>query len=93
MPTSRHDRDAAHAEGLAKNASRRLESQPEYLARLKWNRTYSQPFLRDFHNQVPSYFVKDDHDSWQNDCWPSQANNLFGQNTLPMWKFWQTVRL
>ena len=51
------------------------------LARLKWNRTYSQPFLRDFHNHVPSYFIKDDHDSWQNDCWPTQANNRMGQFT------------
>ncbi len=51
------------------------------LARLKWNRTYSQPFLRDFHNHVPSYFIKDDHDSWQNDCWPTQTNNRMGQFT------------
>ena len=51
------------------------------LARLKWNRTYSQPFVRDFHNHVPSYFIKDDHDSWQNDCWPTQANNRMGQFT------------
>ncbi len=51
------------------------------LARFKWNRTYSQPFVRDFHNRVPSYFIKDDHDSWQNDCWPTQANNRMGQFT------------
>lgn len=51
------------------------------LARFKWNRTYSQPSLRDFHNRVPSYFIKDDHDSWQNDCWPTQANNRMGQFT------------
>ena len=51
------------------------------LARLKWNRTYAQPFVRDFHNRVPSYFMKDDHDSWQNDCWPGQENNRMGQFT------------
>ena len=48
------------------------------LARFKWNRTYSQPYLRDFHNQVPSYFIKDDHDSWQNDDWPTMSENRMG---------------
>lgn len=40
------------------------------LARFKWNRIYSMPFLRTFHNQVPCYFIKDDHDTVKNDCWP-----------------------
>ncbi len=40
------------------------------LARFKWNRLYSMPFLRAFHNQVASYFMKDDHDTTQNDAWP-----------------------
>lgn len=42
------------------------------LARFKWNRIYSMPFLRDFHNQVSSYFIKDDHDTTKNDAWPGQ---------------------
>ena len=48
------------------------------LARFKWNRTYAQLFLREFHNHVPSYFIKDDHDSWQNDDWPSMSVNRMG---------------
>ncbi|MGB0369968.1 MAG: alkaline phosphatase D family protein [Opitutales bacterium] len=40
------------------------------LARFKWNRIYSMPFLRTFHNQVASYFIKDDHDTTKNDSWP-----------------------
>ncbi|EMI43767.1 alkaline phosphatase D [Rhodopirellula sp. SWK7] len=42
------------------------------LARFKWNRIYSMPFLRDFHNQVSSYFMKDDHDTTKNDAWPGK---------------------
>ena len=42
------------------------------LARFKWNRIYSMPFLRTFHNQVASYFIKDDHDTTKNDAWPGQ---------------------
>lgn len=48
------------------------------LARLKWNRMYALPFLRAFHNRVPSYFMKDDHDSWQNDDWPTMTNQKMG---------------
>lgn len=42
------------------------------LARFKWNRIYAMPFQRDFHNQTASYFMKDDHDTLKNDCWPGQ---------------------
>ena len=42
------------------------------LARFKWNRIYAMPFQRDFHNHVASYFMKDDHDTLKNDCWPGQ---------------------
>ena len=45
------------------------------LARLKWNRMYALPFQRAFHNVVASYFIKDDHDTWQNDCWPTMKND------------------
>lgn len=41
----------------------------ESLARFKWNRLYALPYLRDFHCQVTSYFLKDDHDTVKNDCW------------------------
>ena len=42
------------------------------LARFKWNRIYAMPFQRDFHRTVASYFMKDDHDTLKNDCWPGQ---------------------
>jgi alkaline phosphatase D len=42
------------------------------LARFKWNRIYSMPFLRHFHSNVSSYFIKDDHDTLKNDAWPGQ---------------------
>ena len=42
------------------------------LARLKWNRIFSMPYIRNFHNNVSSYFIKDDHDTLKNDAWPGQ---------------------
>ncbi|MFQ6133555.1 MAG: alkaline phosphatase D family protein [Armatimonadota bacterium] len=42
------------------------------LARYHWHRMYSLPTLVEFHKQVPSYFIKDDHDTLKNDCWPGQ---------------------
>ena len=42
------------------------------LARFKWNRIYSLPYQRTFHNNTASYFIKDDHDTLKNDCWPGQ---------------------
>ena len=43
------------------------------LARFKWNRMYAMPFQRTFHNNTSSYFIKDDHDTLKNDCWPGQT--------------------
>ncbi len=43
------------------------------LARFKWNRIYSMPFQRTFHNSTASYFMKDDHDTLKNDCWPGES--------------------
>jgi len=43
------------------------------LARFKWNRIYAMPFQRAFHNQTSSYFIKDDHDTLKDDCWPGQS--------------------
>jgi len=43
------------------------------LARFKWNRIYAMPFQRDFHAHVAGYFMKDDHDTLKNDCWPGQT--------------------
>jgi alkaline phosphatase D len=48
------------------------------LARYHWQRTYSLPTNVEFHRQVAAYFIKDDHDTWQNDCWPSmKRDNMF----------------
>ena len=43
------------------------------LARFKWNRIYAMPFQREFHKHVSSYFMKDDHDTLKDDCWPGQT--------------------
>ena len=42
------------------------------LARYKWNRLYSLSNQRAFHARHASYFLKDDHDTLKNDCWPGQ---------------------
>ena len=46
------------------------------LARFRWQRMHALPRLLDFHNQTISYFIRDDHDTWQNDCWPGQENRM-----------------
>lgn len=40
------------------------------LARYHWARMFSYPTLREFHQRVGSYFMKDDHDVLANDCEP-----------------------
>ena len=42
------------------------------LAIFKWDRLFALPYLRNFHNQVTSYFMKDDHDTTMNDAWPGR---------------------
>lgn len=48
---------------LSKNAAQ---------ARAKWNLMFGYRFNREFHQNVTSYFMKDDHDTLKNDCWPGQ---------------------
>ena len=43
------------------------------LARHHWHRMYSMPRLIEFHQQVPGYWEKDDHDTYNNDGWPGQS--------------------
>lgn len=57
-----HTGDIVYYDRLAKT---------EALARYHWQRTYSLPTNVKFHNNVASYFIKDDHDTWINDCWPT----------------------
>ena len=52
------------------------------LARWHWWRMYSLPTNVEFHRQVASYFIKDDHDTWRNDCWPAMQNNFMGEFTF-----------
>lgn len=42
-------------------------------ARQRWNLMFSYDWNRDFHAEVSSYFMKDDHDTLRNDCWPGQT--------------------
>jgi alkaline phosphatase D len=42
-------------------------------ARWKWNRMYGYYLNRDFHAGLGTYFIKDDHDTLKNDCWPGQT--------------------
>jgi len=43
------------------------------LARFKWNRLYSLENQRSFHANFAAYFMKDDHDTLKDDCWPGQT--------------------
>lgn len=42
------------------------------LMRFKWARIFALPANRDFYAHTTSYFLKDDHDTLANDCWPGQ---------------------
>ncbi|MDP0492098.1 MAG: alkaline phosphatase D family protein [Verrucomicrobiota bacterium JB023] len=56
-------------------------------ARYKWNRFYALPNLRTFHNQVPTYWMHDDHDMLKNDCWPGQSyGDLTWDDGVKLWK-------
>ncbi|MHC4324568.1 MAG: alkaline phosphatase D family protein [Planctomycetota bacterium] len=52
------------------------------LARWHWARMYSLPTNVEFHRQVASYFIKDDHDTWMNDCWPGRKTRFMGDFTF-----------
>ena len=52
------------------------------LAHWHWQRTYGLPSNVEFHRQVASYFIKDDHDSWTNDCWPNWNNTSMFEFTF-----------
>ncbi|MFT7640301.1 MAG: alkaline phosphatase D, partial [Pirellulaceae bacterium] len=51
-------------------------------ARYHWQRTYGLPTNVRFHNNVASYFIRDDHDTWTNDCWPSLQTGFQGTFTF-----------
>jgi len=71
------------------------------LARFKWNRLYGLPHLANFHTQVASYFMKDDHDTTSNDSWPGvdfmdltweQGKNLFREQFPVRKDNYRTIR-
>lgn len=68
-----HTGDILYYDELAKSVE---------LARWHWARTYSFPTNVRFHRQVASYFIKDDHDTWQNDCWPAMPGRYMGEFTF-----------
>jgi len=51
------------------------------LARWHWQRMYSLPTNFDFHRQMASYFIKDDHDFFMNDSWPRMETRFMGEFT------------
>jgi alkaline phosphatase D len=52
------------------------------LANWHWQRIYSLNSLVDFHRHVPSYFIKDDHDTLMNDSWPTMETHFMGEMTF-----------
>ncbi len=51
------------------------------LVRWHWQRMYSLPTNIDFHRQVASYFIKDDHDFFMDDSWPGMDTKFMGEFT------------
>ncbi len=51
------------------------------MARWHWDRMYSFQNNIDYHRQVPSYFIKDDHDTWMNDAYPGLETKFMGEFT------------
>jgi alkaline phosphatase D len=52
------------------------------LANWHWQRIYSMGSLVEFHRNVASYFMKDDHDTWVNDAWPTMESHFMGDFTF-----------
>jgi len=68
-----HTGDIVYYDEYAKNLD---------LARWHWSRTYSLPTNIRFHRMVNSYFMKDDHDTWLDDCWPGMNTQFMGDFTF-----------
>ncbi|MCM4156722.1 alkaline phosphatase D family protein [Gramella sp. AN32] len=52
------------------------------LARWHWDRMFSLPAHVNFHKKIPSYFIKDDHDTWMDDSWPGRETRFMGDFTF-----------
>ena len=68
-----HTGDIVYYDKLAKNRD---------LANYHWQRTYSLPTNVKFHMNVASYFIKDDHDTLVDDCWPTMKSPYMGDLTF-----------
>ncbi|MEX2114711.1 MAG: alkaline phosphatase D family protein [Pirellulales bacterium] len=68
-----HLGDIIYYDELAKTAE---------LARYHWQRMYGWPGTVAFHRQVASFFVKDDHDTLRNDCWPTMKTPYMHEFTF-----------
>lgn len=52
------------------------------LAFWHWQRMFGLANCIDFYKQVPCYFMKDDHDTWMNDCYPQLKTRFMGDFTF-----------
>lgn len=68
-----HTGDIVYYDRLAKTVD---------LARYHWQRMYSWPTNVEFHRQVASFFMKDDHDTWLDDCWPAMQTPYMHEFTF-----------
>jgi alkaline phosphatase D len=68
-----HTGDIIYYDAWAKNVA---------LARWGWARMFSLASKFNFHRTIPTYFMKDDHDVWMDDTWPSQVSSYMGELTF-----------
>ena len=68
-----HTGDVIYHDQLSKNLA---------LARWNWQRMTSLSNAVAFYKQVPCYFMKDDHDTWMNDCHPKTVTKFMGDFTF-----------
>ncbi len=68
-----HTGDVVYYDKLAKDLP---------LAQWHWQRMFGLSGCVDFYRQVPCYFMKDDHDTWMNDCYPGWNNKFMGNFTF-----------
>lgn len=67
-----HTGDVLYHDQCAKNLA---------LARWNWQRVNSLPSYVSFYKNTPCYFMKDDHDTWMNDCYPGSTTKFMGEFT------------
>jgi alkaline phosphatase D len=51
-------------------------------ARWFWHRMFGLPSAVEFYRRVPAYFMKDDHDTLCDDCWPAMKTKRMGTLTF-----------